>query len=74
MSGYDWQPEHDDDRERAREWDRADERERAEELERDRVTRDAGEDHRCAMGCRLVAGGTCLAPGHSQCALSMERA
>jgi hypothetical protein len=44
VSGYDWQPEHEDVWERAREWDRADDQERAEELERDRVTRDVGED------------------------------
>ena len=44
MSGYDWQPEQEDDREQARGWDRADERERAEEIVRDRVTRDAGEN------------------------------
>ena len=43
MSGYDWEPEYADDRERAREWDRADERERAELEVRDRVTRDVGE-------------------------------
>ena len=43
MSGYDWQPEHDDSAERAREWDRADDREHAEEVERDRLTRDVGE-------------------------------
>jgi hypothetical protein len=36
VSGYDWQPEQEDDREQARGWDRADDRERAEELERDR--------------------------------------
>jgi hypothetical protein len=46
VSGYDWEPEHYDAAERAREWDRADDRERAEELERDRVTRDAGEGKR----------------------------
>ena len=44
MSDYQWQEEHYDAAERAREWDRADDHERAEERERDRVTRDAGED------------------------------
>ena len=33
---YDWELEHYDAAERAREWDRADDRERAEDLERDR--------------------------------------
>jgi hypothetical protein len=49
VSGYDWQPEQEDDRERAREWDRADDRERADELQRDRVTRDVGEATRPTM-------------------------
>ena len=43
MSGYDWEREHYDAAERAREWDRADNDRLAEETERDRVTRDVGE-------------------------------
>ena len=43
MSGYDWEPEHHDAAERAREWDRADQDEARELRERDRLTRDVGE-------------------------------
>ena len=43
MSGYDWEPEHHDAAERAREWDRADQDEARELRERDRLDRDAGE-------------------------------
>ena len=43
MSGYDWQPEHYDAAERAREWDRADQDEARELRVRDHLERDVGE-------------------------------
>lgn len=43
MSGYDWQPEHADEQERAREWDRADNAEALELEVRDDLTRNVGE-------------------------------
>ena len=49
MSGYDWEPEHYDAAERAREWDRADDRERWERKVRDRQYRDAGENRETRM-------------------------
>ena len=49
MSGYDWQPEHEDVWERAREWDRADDRERWERKVRDRLERDVGENRETRM-------------------------
>ena len=49
MSGYDWQPEHYDAAERAREWDRADDREWAFWRWRDDRDRDVGENRETRM-------------------------
>ena len=49
MSGYDWQPDYAEDRDRAAEWDRADNAEWYEQEARDRLECDVGENRETRM-------------------------